>query len=49
MISHGGSIRAIHALATGLDYVRDHKLIPGAPNCVIARYAGEDGKLAPLD
>jgi len=49
VISHGGSIRAIHALATGLDYVRDHKLIPGVPNCVIARYTAEDGKLSPLD
>jgi hypothetical protein len=28
--------------------VRDHKLIPGVPNCVIARYTAEDGKLAPL-
>jgi len=49
VISHGGSIRAIHALATGLDYVRDHRLIPGVPNCVIARYTAEDGKLSPLD
>ena len=49
VISHGGSIRAIHALATGLDYVRDHGLIPGVPNCVVARYTAEDGKLTPLN
>jgi broad specificity phosphatase PhoE len=49
VISHGGSIRVIHALAAGLDYVRDHRLIPGVANCAVARYAARDGKLAPLD
>jgi broad specificity phosphatase PhoE len=49
VISHGGSIRVIHALATGLDYVRDHRLIPGVPNCSVAKYVARDGKLAPLD
>ena len=49
VISHGGSIRVIHALAAGVDYVRDHKLIPGVPNCSVARYGARDGKLAPLD
>ena len=49
VISHGGSIRVIHALAAGLDYVRDHKLIPGVANCAVARYVARDGKLAPLD
>jgi len=49
VVSHGGSIRVIHALATGLDYVRDHRLIPGVPNCAVARYAARDGKLAPID
>jgi alpha-ribazole phosphatase/probable phosphoglycerate mutase len=49
VVSHGGSIRAIHALATGLDYVRDQRLIPGVANCVVARYGAEDGKLTPLD
>ena len=49
VVSHGGSIRAIHALATGLDYVRDHRLIPGVANCVVARYDATDGKLTPLD
>lgn len=48
VVSHGGSIRVVHALATGLDYVRDHKLIPSVPNCEVARYAARDGKLAPL-
>jgi glucosyl-3-phosphoglycerate phosphatase len=49
VVTHGGSIRVIHALATGLDYVRDHRLIPAVPNCVVARYAARDGKLAPLN
>jgi broad specificity phosphatase PhoE len=48
-VAHGGSIRVIHALAKGLDYVRDHRLIPGVPNCTLARYAAEDGKLTPVD
>jgi broad specificity phosphatase PhoE len=49
VVAHGGSIRVIHALAKGLDYVRDHRLIPGVPNCTVARYAAEDGKLTPVD
>jgi broad specificity phosphatase PhoE len=49
VISHGGSIRVIHALAAGVDYVRDHRLIPGVPHCSVARYGARDGKLAPLD
>jgi len=49
VISHGGSIRVIHAVAAGVDYVRDHRLIPGVPNCAVARYVARDGKLTPLD
>jgi broad specificity phosphatase PhoE len=49
VVGHGGSIRVIHALATGLDYVRDHRLIPAVANCAVARYAARDGKLAPID
>jgi broad specificity phosphatase PhoE len=49
VLAHGGSIRVIHALATGLDYVRDHRSIPAVANCAVARYAARDGKLAPID
>jgi broad specificity phosphatase PhoE len=49
VVAHGGSLRAVHALAQGLDYVRDHRLIPGIANCEVARYASKDGKLAPTD
>jgi broad specificity phosphatase PhoE len=49
VVSHGGSIRVIHAFAAGLDYVRDHRLIPAVANCAVVRYAARDGKLASLD
>jgi broad specificity phosphatase PhoE len=49
VVAHGGSIRVIHALASGLDYVRDHRSIPGVANCMVARYAANDGKLARVD
>jgi broad specificity phosphatase PhoE len=49
VVAHGGSIRVIHALAKGLDYVRDHRSIPGVPNCTVARYTARDGYLAPVD
>jgi alpha-ribazole phosphatase len=49
VVAHGGSIRVIHALASGLDYVRDHRSIPGVPNCAVAKYASREGKLAPID
>jgi broad specificity phosphatase PhoE len=49
VVAHGGTIRVIHAVASGLDYVRDHRSIPGVANCTLARYAARDGKLAPID
>ena len=49
IVAHGGSVRAGHAVAAGLDYVRDHRSIPGVANCTVARYAARDGKLTPLD
>ena len=48
-MSHGGTIRVVHALATGLDYVRDHRSIPAVANCSPSRFAVRDGKLAPID
>ena len=44
-LASGSSMRS----AAGLDYVRDHRSIPGVANCAVARYAARDGKLAPLD
>lgn len=49
VVAHGGSIRVIHALAAGLDYVRDHRCIPAVANCTLSRYAARNGKLAPID
>jgi broad specificity phosphatase PhoE len=49
VIGHGGSIRVIHALAGGLDYVKDHRSIPAVANCAVARFAAREGKLAPID
>jgi probable phosphoglycerate mutase len=49
VVSHGGTIRVIHALATGLDYVRDHRSIPAVANCSTSRFAVREGKLAPID
>jgi broad specificity phosphatase PhoE len=36
-------------LASGLDYVRDHRSLPGVANCTVAKYASRDGKFAPID
>jgi 2,3-bisphosphoglycerate-dependent phosphoglycerate mutase len=49
VVAHGGTIRVIHALARGLDYVRDHRSIPGVPNCAVARFEVQDGKVASAD
>jgi broad specificity phosphatase PhoE len=49
VVAHGGTIRVIHALASGLDYVRDHRSIPAVANCALAKYLAKDGKLAPID
>ena len=49
VVGHGGSIRVIHALAGGLDYVKDHRSIPAVANCAVARFAARDGRLAPID
>lgn len=49
VVAHGGSIRVIHAFASGLDYVRDHRSIPGVPNCTVARYVVKNGRLEPID
>ena len=49
VVSHGGTIRVVQALAAGLDYVRDHRSIPAVSNCSLSRYAIREGKLAPID
>ena len=49
VVAHGGTIRVAHAVATGLDYVRDHQSIPAVANCSTSRFAVREGKLAPID
>ena len=49
VVAHGGTIRVVHALAAGLDYVRDHRSIPAVANCASSRFAFQNGKLAPID
>jgi broad specificity phosphatase PhoE len=49
VVAHGGSIRVVHAVARGLDYVRDHRTIPAVANCVVSKYRAKDGKFTPLD
>ena len=49
VIAHGGSIRVIQAVGTGLDYLTDRRSIPAVANCAVAGYAAREGKLTPLD
>jgi len=49
VVAHGGTIRVVHALAAGIDYVRDHRLIPAVANCSSSRYAFRGGRLSPID
>ena len=49
VVAHGGSIRAILALADGIDFASAHASIPSVANCSLARCAVREGKLARLD
>jgi broad specificity phosphatase PhoE len=49
VITHGGSIRVIQAVASGLNYLRDRRSIRAVANGSLARYAHREGKLTPLD
>jgi broad specificity phosphatase PhoE len=49
VIAHGGSIRVVQAVASGLDYLQDRRSIGASANCSLARYAAREGKLTPLD
>ncbi len=49
VVSHGGPIRVVHALAHGLDYLEHRHSIPWVANCELARWAVRDGILTPVD
>jgi probable phosphoglycerate mutase len=49
VVTHGGPIRALKALAAGLDYPRDRRSVPYTENCDVFRIAIRDGVMRGLD
>jgi broad specificity phosphatase PhoE len=49
VVSHGGPIRALKALAAGLDYPRDRRSVPRTDNCEVCVIAIEDGAVCGID
>ncbi|MGH3037299.1 MAG: histidine phosphatase family protein [Gaiellaceae bacterium] len=49
VVSHGGPIRALHAVALGLDVSQHRRLAPVEPNARLSRIAVEDGQISKLD
>jgi probable phosphoglycerate mutase len=48
-VSHGGPMRALKALAAGVDYPRDRRSVPRSDNCEVLAIAVEDGTIRRLD
>jgi broad specificity phosphatase PhoE len=49
VVAHGGPIRAVHAVALGLDVSEHRRLQPVEPNARVSRIAVENGEIAKLD
>ena len=49
LVAHGGPIRALHAVALGLDLAQHRRLRPVAANAHLSRIAVRDGRIARLD
>lgn len=49
VVSHGGPIRALKALAAGLDYPSDRRSVPRTDNCEVCVIAIEDGAVRGID
>jgi 2,3-bisphosphoglycerate-dependent phosphoglycerate mutase len=49
VVSHGGPVRAVKALAAGLDYPDGRRSVPGTGNCETFAIAVLDGTLRGLD
>jgi broad specificity phosphatase PhoE len=49
VVSHGGPIGALKALAAGLDYPRERRLLPRSDNCEACVIAVEDGAVRRMD
>jgi broad specificity phosphatase PhoE len=48
VVSHGGPIRALKALAAGADYPRDRRAVPHTENCEVCVIAVKDGAVRGL-
>lgn len=48
VVSHGGPIRALRALAAGFDYPHDRRSVPRTENCEVCVIAVEDGTVRGL-
>jgi broad specificity phosphatase PhoE len=48
VVSHGGPLKVVHALAHGLDYLEHRQSIPWVANCALTRWAVRDGILTPV-
>jgi broad specificity phosphatase PhoE len=49
VVTHGGPIRALKALAAGLDYPRDRRSVPYTDNCEVFAIAVRDGTFRGID
>lgn len=49
VVSHGGPMRALKAVAAGVDYPRDRRSVPRSDNCEVLAIAVEDGTIRRLD
>jgi glucosyl-3-phosphoglycerate phosphatase len=49
VVAHGGSVRAILAIAEGVDLAGTYRSLPSLANCAITRCAFRDGKLTRID
>ena len=47
LVTHGGPITVLDALAAGLDYVQHRRTIPDAPHASLREYAVTDGLVTP--
>jgi broad specificity phosphatase PhoE len=49
VVSHGGPIRALKAIAAGLDYPKNRRSVPRAQNCEVCAIAVRDGAVQGID
>jgi broad specificity phosphatase PhoE len=49
VVAHGGPIRAVHAVALGLDVSEHRRRQRVEPNARVSRIAVENGEIAKLD